>query len=215
MDCSGNGITKTIIVDQSGKGNFKLIQDAIDSIKENNDQWVKVHIKAGTYREKVNISKYKPCVFLEGEGKDVTTITYGEYVNQKTWDNATFVSSPPNVIVVGITFENTYRNSEVSKFTEAPAAAIFGDKTAFYKSGFIGFQDTLLDSNGRHYFKYCYIQGEVDFIFGNGQSYYEECLINATQGKSPPGFITAQARGLENDTSGFVFRKGIVLGMVK
>ncbi|KAE9617180.1 putative pectinesterase [Lupinus albus] len=37
----------------------------------------------------------------------------------------------------------------------------------------MGFQDTLLDSDGRHYFKNCYIQGEVYFIFGRGQSYYE------------------------------------------
>ncbi|KAE9619684.1 putative pectinesterase [Lupinus albus] len=177
IDCSGNKITKTIIVDQSGKGDFTLIQDAIDSIKENNDQWVKVYIKAGTYREKVQISMYKPCVFLEGDGKDVTTITYGDYVDQN-WNSATFVSSPPNVIVLGITFENTFRNSEGSHFTEAPAAAIFGDKTALYKSGFIGFQDTLLDSNGRHYFKDCYIQGEVDFIFGTGQSYYQVIIID-------------------------------------
>ncbi|CAL0299524.1 unnamed protein product [Lupinus luteus] len=118
MDCSGNQITKTITVDQSGKGDFTMIQDAIDSIKENNDQWVKVHIKAGTYKEKVEISLYKPCVFLEGEGKDVTTITYGDY----------------------------------------------------------------------------------------------DCVINATQGTSPIGFITAQARGSDNDPSGFVFRKGFVYG---
>lgn len=29
---------------------------------------------------------------------------------------------------------------------------------------------------------------------------------------SPPGFITAQARNSENDTSGFVFRGGSVVG---
>lgn len=49
MDCGGNEITNTIVVDQSGHGDFKLVQAAIDSIKENNDRWVKVHINAGTY----------------------------------------------------------------------------------------------------------------------------------------------------------------------
>lgn len=55
----------------------------------------------------------------------------------------------------------------------APAAAIHGDKTAIFNCGFLGYQDTLFDAVGRHYFKNCYIQGGIDFIFGWGQSYFE------------------------------------------
>ena len=55
----------------------------------------------------------------------------------------------------------------------AVAARIYGDKSAFYDCSFTGFQDTLWDVEGRHYFKNCNIKGAVDFIFGNGQSYYE------------------------------------------
>ncbi|KAK7276885.1 hypothetical protein RIF29_18031 [Crotalaria pallida] len=204
MGNCGGKINKTIVVDQSGKGEFTSVQAAIDSIMQDNNQWIKIHVTAGTYREKVEISLYKPCIILEGAGKEVTKITYGGHQSDGNW-NAAFVSSPPNVIVIGITFENTFRNSADSHFTEAPAAAIFGDKSVFFNSGFIGFQDTLLDSNGRHYFKNCYIQGEVDFIYGQGQSYYQDCKINATQENSPPGFITAQRRQSEKDPSGFVF----------
>ena len=60
----------------------------------------------------------------------------------------------------------------------AVAARVYGDKTIFRECGFIGFQDTLFDSTGRHYFKDCYIQGEVDFIFGSAQSYYEVIVVN-------------------------------------
>ncbi|KAK4353868.1 hypothetical protein RND71_026062 [Anisodus tanguticus] len=35
-----------------------------------------------------------------------------------------------------------------------------------------GFQDTFCDDNGKHFFKDCYIEGSVDFIFGNGESLY-------------------------------------------
>jgi pectinesterase len=55
----------------------------------------------------------------------------------------------------------------------ALAAAIQGDKTAIFNCGFLGYQDTLFDGYGRHYYKNCYIQGEVDFIFGFAQTYYE------------------------------------------
>jgi pectinesterase len=43
---------------------------------------------------------------------------------------------------------------------------------AFYSCGFYGAQDTLCDDIGRHYFKNCYVEGSIDFIFGNGQSLY-------------------------------------------
>lgn len=61
--------------------------------------------------------------------------------------------------------------------TPAVAALIDGDKCAFYSVGFAGIQDTLWDSDGRHLFHRCTIQGAVDFIFGNGQSIYKVCHI--------------------------------------
>lgn len=64
-------------------------------------------------------------------------------------------------------------NSTGERIVPAVAARLYGDKTFLYNCGFLGYQDTLFDANGRHYFKDCYIQGEVDFIFGAGQSYYE------------------------------------------
>jgi hypothetical protein len=55
---------------------------------------------------------------------------------------------------------------------QAVALRISGDKAAFHNCRFIGFQDTLCDDRGRHFFKDCFIQGTVDFIFGNGKSLY-------------------------------------------
>jgi pectinesterase len=56
---------------------------------------------------------------------------------------------------------------------QAVAFLIQGDMAAFYDCSFYGAQDTLYDKAGRHYFKDCYIQGSIDFIFGDGQSLYE------------------------------------------
>lgn len=60
---------------------------------------------------------------------------------------------------------------------QAVALRISGDKAAFHNCKFIGFQDTLCDDMGRHFFRNCYIEGTVDFIFGNGQSLYLVLLI--------------------------------------
>lgn len=45
-----NEIVKTIVVDQSGNGNFKTIQSAIDSIPSGNDHWIKIFIRKGIYK---------------------------------------------------------------------------------------------------------------------------------------------------------------------
>lgn len=55
---------------------------------------------------------------------------------------------------------------------QAVAFMIEGDKAQFYNCSFISGQDTLYDKQGRHYFKDCYIRGNIDFIMGDGQSYY-------------------------------------------
>lgn len=60
---------------------------------------------------------------------------------------------------------------------QAVAIRIAGDQAAFWGCGFFGAQDTLHDDRGRHYFKDCYIQGSIDFIFGNARSFYEVYII--------------------------------------
>lgn len=60
---------------------------------------------------------------------------------------------------------------------QAAAFRVSGDKAYFYGCGFYGAQDTLCDDAGRHYFKDCYIEGSIDFIFGNGRSMYKVYMI--------------------------------------
>ncbi|PHT58165.1 putative pectinesterase 68 [Capsicum baccatum] len=56
---------------------------------------------------------------------------------------------------------------------QAMAFRISGDKAYFSGCGFYGAQDTLCDDAGRHYFKECYIEGSINFIFSNGHSVYK------------------------------------------
>ncbi|URD84040.1 pectinesterase [Musa troglodytarum] len=156
-------IVRTIAVDPNHKGDFTSIQEAIDSIPNNNTHWIKIHVAAGVYR-----------------------------------------------FVIAGAPQNTYDGSV--NIRQALAAAISGDKSSFYNCSFIGFQDTLFDRKGRHYFKDCYIEGVMDFIFGNGQSIYEGCTISLIRSAMKPGFMTAQGRGSPKDPGGFVFKSCNVTG---
>lgn len=43
-------IAKSVYVDASGGGDFATVQAAISSVPDNNAQWIRIHVKAGTYR---------------------------------------------------------------------------------------------------------------------------------------------------------------------
>ncbi|KAJ0545134.1 putative pectinesterase [Helianthus annuus] len=207
---------QTITVDQSGGGNYTTIQSAIDAIPFDNMQWICVYVKTGIYNEQVKIPYDKPMIYLKGGGKRKTYVVWNGHNSIET--DATFISEADNVVVKSITFINSYNYPLASNghnpIMPAVAAKISGDKSAFYRCGFMGVQDTLWDDAGRHYFKLCSIRGAVDFIMGSGQSIYERSTISVIAGfLSPqPGFITAQSRDAASDLNGFVFKDCNVVG---
>jgi pectin methylesterase-like acyl-CoA thioesterase len=54
---------------------------------------------------------------------------------------------------------------------------------------------------GRHFFDRCYIEGHVDFIFGDAAAAFYQCQIHS----KGAGYVTAQSRTYPEQTSGFVF----------
>ncbi|OAY42403.1 hypothetical protein MANES_09G177300v8 [Manihot esculenta] len=215
FSCPSNA--QTIIVDKGGNGNFSSVQKAIDSVPPNTNSWTHIYIKSGIYEEKVVIPGDKPFIFLQGESKDTTSIEWGE--SGSSTQSATFTLNADNFVAADLSFKNTY-NLALSAVLDdqkpilwAPAATIYGDKASFYNCSFFGVQDTLTDAQGRHYYKSCYIEGAIDFIWGRGQSVYEGCVLNATTGAlGKAGYITAQGRESSNDTSGFVFLSCSIYG---
>ena len=86
---------------------------------------------------------------------------------------------------------------------QAVAFRISGDKAFFFGCGFYGAQDTLCDDAGRHYFRDCYIEGSIDFIFGNGRSLYKDCELHSTAQRF--GSVAAQGRHGPCERTGFAF----------
>nr|XP_034597861.1 putative pectinesterase 11 isoform X2 [Setaria viridis] len=184
-----------LTVDQSGRGDHRRIQDAIDAAPANDDSAgsVVIRIKPGVYREKVVVDK--PCITLVGTSASSTVITWNE-----SWvaaESPTVSVLASDFIAKRLTFQNTFG-------TSGPAVAmrVAGDRAAFYGCRFVSFQDTLLDDTGRHYYRGCYIEGGTDFVFGNGKALFD-CHLRSTS--LVGGAFTAHKRSSELEDTGFSF----------
>ncbi|GJN05468.1 hypothetical protein PR202_ga23094 [Eleusine coracana subsp. coracana] len=72
-------VVKSIYVNRNGGADFKSIQEAIGSVPLGNDQWIRVHVAAGIYNEKVSVPQNKSFILLEGEGEYQTSIEWSDH----------------------------------------------------------------------------------------------------------------------------------------
>ncbi|KAK7855240.1 putative pectinesterase 8 [Quercus suber] len=122
--------------------------------------------------EKVTVPIPKTNVTFQGQGFTSTAIAWNDTANSShgtSFSGSVQVFST-NFIAKNISFMNLAPIPNPGDVgAQAVAIKISGDKAAFWGCGFFGAQDTLHDDKGRHYFRDCYIQGSIDFIFGNGR----------------------------------------------
>ncbi|XP_021731575.1 putative pectinesterase 11 [Chenopodium quinoa] len=186
-----------IRVDQSGHGDYKKIQDAIDAVPSNNTEFVYIWVKPGNYSEKIVVPADKPYITLSGKQAKDTIITWAD--GDHIYDSPTVSVLASNFVGRYLTFENTY-----GARGKGVALRVAGDKAAFYGCRMISYQDTLLDDVGRHYYKNCYIEGATDFICGNAASLFEKCHIHSVL-TAENGAITAQRRETPWENTGYIF----------
>ncbi|KAL2906776.1 putative pectinesterase 53 [Bienertia sinuspersici] len=213
---------KTIKVSKHSKpssNHFHSVQEAINSVPTNNSCRTVISIGSGTYREKVEIPETMAYITLKGKGADKTIIEWDDTADKLgkngqplgTYGSATFAVNSPYFIAKNITFKNAAPSPASGAIKkQAVALRISADKAAFVGCKFFGAQDTLYDHRGRHYFKECYIEGFVDFVFGNGLSLYEGCHLHAVTTTS--GAFTAQKRESFLEETGFSFVRCKVTG---
>mgnify|MGYP001348797468 FL=1 len=196
-------IVYEMTVAQDGSGDYDTIQAAIDNTKAFPDKRITIHIKNGTYREKVRVYEWNPMVSLIGEDAGKTIITWGDHFKQidkgrnSTFHTATLQVDGDDFHGENLTIENT-----AGPVGQAVALAVNADRVSFYNSRFLGHQDTLyLTGEGkRQYFKNCYIEGTTDFIFGRATAVFDQCQIHSKS----DSYITA-ASTPEGISHGFVF----------
>lgn len=213
---SGN---RLITVDLEGFGNFRSVQAAVDSVPESNRENVLIRISPGSYIEKVVVPASKPYITFEGAGRGATVIEWHDRASDRGPDGQqlrTYHTASVSVFASYFSARNiSFKNTAPAPMPgmqgwQAVAFRISGDKAYFSGCGFYGAQDTLCDDAGRHYFKDCYIEGSIDFIFGNGRSMYKDCELHSIATRF--GSIAAQGRKSPDEKTGFAFVRCRVTG---
>ncbi|CAL9045671.1 unnamed protein product [Musa banksii] len=196
---------RVVTVRKDGNGDFRTITDAVKSIPSGNTARTVIKIGPGVYREKILVDQSRPYVTFYGQPGAMPTISFdGTAARYGTANSATVAVESSYFVASNVIFENTAPMPvDGVQGAQAVAMRISGDMAAFYNCKFYGYQDTLCDDTGRHFFKNCFIRGTVDFIFGNGRSIYQNCEIESVADNV--AYITAQARSNPSDKSGFSF----------
>lgn len=198
-----------IVVDQQGKGNFKTIQEAVNSVRDHMQIKVTIVVKAGIYHEKLVIPSWKKNINIIGEDQDKTVITNDDYsgkpfpmkdftgnLKYSTYTSYTVLVQGNDCSLENLTVENT-----AGRVGQAVALMVEGDRFKAKNLNLFGNQDTLYTArDGRNFFENCTITGTTDFIFGEATAVFKDCTIKSLVNS----YITA-ASTIKNQQYGYVF----------
>ncbi|WP_142059042.1 pectinesterase family protein [Pseudarthrobacter sp. B4EP4b] len=200
--------TTNITVALDGTGDFGSLQAAIGSIPSGSTLPRTITVKPGTYRESVNIWADRPNLTIQGATANPAdvVISYDLPANGVKFFGGTWGaggSATLNVLAEGttirnLTVENAY-DEAANGGSQALAVRTVADRVSFDGTRFLGNQDTYLadttgrDATARTYLKNCYIEGDVDFIYGRGTAVLDGCTIHSLNRGSDTnnGYIVA------------------------
>ena len=160
---------------------------------------VYIEIAPGLYHERVIVTQNHTNITLVGMGKSPSDVVITNSLNAKQ-AGGTFFTETVEINGAGfeadnLTFENTAGNTG-----QAVAAAVRADRAIFKNCRFLGHQDTLFADYGRQYYIDSYIEGGVDFIFGNAAAIFDHSEIHS----NGRGYLTAQSRTDPRQSTGYV-----------
>lgn len=191
----------TIVVSRDGTGNFRTLQEAIESARAFMDYTVTIYVRNGVYKEKVIVPSWVENIDIIGEDRDKTIITYDDHANINKM--GTFRTYTVKVEGSDITFKNLTIENNAAQLGQAVALHTEGDRLKFINCRILGNQDTIYTGAKftRLYFKDCYIDGTTDFIFGPSTALFEDCIIHSKRNS----YVTAASTPKEAKY-GYVFK---------
>ncbi|PBK81325.1 pectinesterase-like protein [Armillaria gallica] len=192
-------------------GEYSTVQAAVNSLP--NDETARViFIYAGkTYSEQVYIDR-KGKTTIMGQTSDTSsytgntvTITHSSTLGTAGTDDLTETLRvhKDDFALYNANVKNTMRLTN----GQALALSAYGSNQGYYGVGFYSYQDTVLAETGNQFYGSCYIEGAVDYIFGQyARAYFHKNMI-ASVGA---GAITASGRTSSSGTSLFVINKATI-----
>lgn len=185
-----------IVVAGDGSADFCTVQGAVDQIEPNRTKPTTIFIRKGRYEELVRVGRERRQVHLVGEDRQGTVITSGnnEKLNPGWIQRAVLGVEGDDFVLENLTVQNTtpYKGSQ------AEAVYINAERGVLRNADFLSFQDTL-NLSGRVYVADCYIEGDVDYVWGYGTACFEHCELRTMH----DGYIV-QARNPDG-RSGYIF----------
>lgn len=205
---------------------------------------VVIHIGKGVYRECLVITRPNLTLVGEGDTREDVVLVYGHYANEIMPEGdkrGTFRSASVRINTHDFTARHlTFQNDSGFGYQVGQALALYvdGDRCLFEDCSLLGSQDTLFTAPlpqkemqaggfkgpgehkprtmGRHCYRDCYIQGDVDFIFGSAICWFEDCVIFSkfpdgrdfgedAPGEQLLGYVTA-ASTPEGEKFGYVLK---------
>jgi len=205
---------KTLYVAADGTGDFSLIQPAIDVAPA---EGAVINVAPGTYRERLVINK--PHITLHGADVDpkrtVIINDQSAKTTGSTFKSATVEARGNFFTAENLTIANDWNatHPQENQGSQALAVLATGDHGIFRNVRLLGNQDTLYAGtygckgncpSPRQLYTHSYIEGNVDFIFGDANAYFDHCEIHNTSHRAG-GYVTAQGKAEAGKDSTFVF----------
>jgi pectin methylesterase-like acyl-CoA thioesterase len=190
--------TTRLTVAADGSGDFCTVQGALDFIPDGNTTPTTIFIRHGTYTEIVFFSD-KHAITLVGEDRAQTVIEYATNDRFNPSSSNPFAGANPNPSaaphghvyhrgvflahrVNDLTIANlTIRNTTPQGGSQSEAIILNGTPNAhavLKDVDLYSYQDTL-QINGQAYLTGCYIEGDVDFMWGTGPCYFDHCTCRS------------------------------------
>lgn len=217
-----------MIVAKDGSGDFTSISGAVSAAVPGD----KIFVKPGIYNESVEI--LVPDIVIEGDSPENTILVSAYYARMKdesgeklgTFRTYTMLANTDRFTCRNMTIANN--SGFGSEVGQAVAVYAEGDGILFENCRILGHQDTLFTGPlpfkeiekggfrgptefspripGRQLYRRCYIEGEVDFIFGSARVAFDECeLFSLNCGKDVNGYVTA-ASTYNGEKCGYIFK---------
>ncbi len=194
---------------------------------------VEIRLAPGVYRERLVITQ--PRISLIGEGAPAEVcVSWGDGafeilpdgIKRGTFRTATVYVEGADFRAENLSIANTAgpgsrAGQALALYLDCPRShlvncRLLGHQDTLFlaplplsekeKGGFTGPGEHRPRRMGRHRFTLCYIEGDVDFIFGGARAWFEDCEIRSLdRGEAVNGYVTAPCTPA-GEAYGFVFK---------